>query len=410
MKRLLFFSIVLIILTTILPLQAQDLVPNSSITGVCYAGNKTNRIYIPPPDEFFKKSDSKTGGSVTIYYSGFSSQAIIALEYAASILETLLPAGTKMTILARWQKISSNSVLGNSRITGYAAGWGIDALNPMAFYPVALAEKIAGESLNEDLTGDIELTINSSINWYLGTDGQTPDQKYDLVTVALHEICHGLGFFDSMDTDESIGWYGIASIPMIYDTFVQDLQGNRLADTLKYLNFSAALRTQLIGGQLYFKGPLLNNYTSGSRARLYSPPVWDAGSSVSHLDESQTLRINSLMTPFIDMGEAIHDPGNLTFSILGDLGWINTRIIHKPMRDTEDNLSEIVLSATIESDTLYNHDRVGLVYSFNNFITIDTTFLSSSNSDNVFSTTLSLPSYNTEIQYYFFVEDIFMRL
>ena len=38
------------------------------------------------------------------------------------------------------------------------------------------------------------------------------------------------------------------------------------------------------------------------------------------------------MTPFIDLGEAIHDPGKYTFSILGDLGWINTRIIHTANR------------------------------------------------------------------------------
>ncbi len=35
--------------------------------------------------------------------------------------------------------------------------------------------------------------------------------QYDLVTIVLHEVCHGLGFFDSMDTDNSIGWYGIGS-------------------------------------------------------------------------------------------------------------------------------------------------------------------------------------------------------
>ncbi len=96
------------------------------------------------------------------------------MEHAASILETMLPADTKLTIIARWEKISNTGVLGNSRITGYAAGWAIDALNPMAYYPVALAEKIAEESLNDDLEGDIELTINSSVNWYLGTDGNTP--------------------------------------------------------------------------------------------------------------------------------------------------------------------------------------------------------------------------------------------
>jgi len=58
----------------------------------------------------------------------------------------------------------------------------------------------------------------------MGTDGKTPQSMYDLVTVALHEICHGLGFFDSMNTDATLGWYGVSSIPVIYDTFVENLQ------------------------------------------------------------------------------------------------------------------------------------------------------------------------------------------
>ena len=73
------------------------------------------------------------------------------------------------------------------------------------------------------------------------------------------------------------------------------------------------------------------------------------------------------MTPFIDKGEAIHDPGKFTLSILGDLGWINTRIIHKASHDTEEHLTELMLSVEIKSDTLYNHDKVGVVFSFDNF-------------------------------------------
>ena len=76
------------------------------------------------------------------------------------------------------------------------------------------------------------------------------------------------------------------------------------------------------------------------------------------------------MTPFIDLGEAIHNPGKFTFSILGDLGWINTRIIHKPLGDTEEHLTEVVLSTQIKSDTLYNRNKVGVVYSFDNFLQV----------------------------------------
>jgi len=410
MKKDLLYLILFLVVTSFIPLNGQKFIPNSSVTGVCYAGNKVNRIYIPPPDEFFKKSGTKSGGSVTIYYSGFSTQAKIAMEYAASILKAILPPDTRLTILASWEKISTSGVLGNTVITGYAPGWGIDALNPMAVYPVALAEKIAGETLNSDSEGDLELRINSSINWYLGTDGNTPSQKYDLVTVALHEICHGLGFFDSMNKEGTLGYYGSGSIPMIYDTFVENITGKKLTDTLKFPNPSTTLGSELTGGQLWFNGPLLRSYGSGSRAKLYSPSAWDAGSSVSHLDENATLKADALMTPFIDLGEAIHNPGKLTLSILGDLGWINTRIIHKPLGDTEEHLTEVVLSTQIKSDTLYNRNKVGVVYSFDNFTSSDTIFMTSPKSDDFYKATISISSYNKDLQYYFFAEDCFLRL
>jgi hypothetical protein len=404
----------LFILIPVISLSAQEIRKNSSVTGVCYAGNKINRIYIPPPKEYFNRIGSKSGGSVTVYYTGFTTQAKAAVEYAASILEKLLPADTRMTINASWQKITTTGVLAQSSITGYAGGWGIDALNPMSFYPVALAEKIGGKSLNDDLAGDITLTVNSSINWYFGTDGQTPSQRYDLVTVAMHEIIHGIGFFDSFSSDGTNGFYGIGSLPMIYDTFVENFDGIRLTDTLKFVNNSAALSKQLTSSQLFFNGPLLKNYAVlnnfiNLRAKLYVPTTWDPGSSVSHLDESGTLRLNSLMTPFIDLGEAIHDPGKYTLSILGDMGWINTRIIHTPQRDTEQHLTEVQFPTEIKSDTIYNHNKVGVVYSFDNFQTTDSLFLTSPGSNNSYNTTITIPSYNSELQYYLFVEDYFLR-
>lgn len=413
MKKLFILFTGVLFLNFILPLNAQKLVSNSLITGVSYAGDRVNRIYIPPPDEFFKKNGSKSGGSITIYYSsGFSELAKPAVERAASILKSMLPADAKITILVTWDKIPTAGVLAQSSATGFAIGWGIDALNPTAVYPAALAEKIAGESLNDDQLGDISLTINNTVNWYLGTDGKPTAQKYDLVTVVLHEICHGLGFFDSMDASGTLGWYGFNSFPTIYDTFIENLAGNRLTDTLKFANNSANLRTQLIGGQLYFNGPLIKKYTSGSRAKLWAPAKWDAGSSISHLDEDTTFTatVNSLMTPYINKEEAIHNPGKYTYSILGDLGWINTRIIPNHVNDTEEPKTEIVLLATIKSDTLYNRNKVGVVYSFDNFVTSTTKFLISPNSDNSFRTSINIPFYNSELRYYYFVEDCFLRL
>jgi hypothetical protein len=410
MKKIGFLVIVFHSIFPFFNLGAQSLIPNHSVTGVCYAGDKVKRVYIPPPKSFITKSGSKGGGNITVIYTGFTTEAKAAVEYAVNILESVLPADLKMTIKASWTKISSAGVLGNSSITMFAGGWAINAFDPFAYYPVTVAEKIAGRSLNEDNEADVELVLNSTVKWYLGTDGNTPISKYDLVTVVIHELCHGLGFFDSMDAENSAGSYGLGTIPIIYDKYVQNLLEKKLTDTTLFSQNSKDLYDALVGGQLYFSGPLTRNYLRGGRARLYAPSTWDPGSSVSHLDELRTSQVDALMTPYIDYGEAIHDPGNLTLSILGDLGWINTRIIPEEVKDTEEHLSEIKLNAVIRSDTAYNRDMVGLVYSFNDFLTVDTLIMTAEAFKNSYSGTIPITSYNTRLDYYFFAVDNFLRV
>lgn len=417
MKKLVSISI---IFCFILPLYGQSYVRNTSVTGICYAGKNINRVYIPPPSAFFKKGRATGGASITVYYTGFTTQAKNAMDYAVGILESVLPQDTKFSIAATWEKITTAGVLAHSSITAFIGGYSINAREPLSYYPIALAEKIGGNALNDQLLGDISLSVNSSVNWYYGTDGN-PANKYDLVTVILHEICHGLGFFDSYSIQGTTGFYGIGSIPMIYDTFVENSSGNRLTDTLRFLNNSDDLKTILTGNQIYFNGPLLKKYTTASnyllqKAKLYAPSVFDEGSSISHLDEQLPVingvaqQRDGLMTPFISMGEAIHDPGKYTMSILGDIGWINTRIFHNQTGDTERHLNNILLSAVINSDTTYNHDRVGVVYSHDNFLTSDSLFLSPDYTGNTYTTTLEIPYYNFDLQYYFFAEDVFKRL
>ncbi len=415
MKKGLLFGSLFFILSPVISLKAQELIKNHMITGICYAGNKVKRIYIPPPDEFYRKAGTRGIAKINVYYSGFPANAVKPVEYAVSILETLLPSNTNITILATWTNITTSGVLANSTTTGYAGGWVIDALLPYAFYPVALAEKINGKGLNSDLAPDIELNINSSINWYTGIDGDPLNQhetQYDLVTIVLHELIHGLGFFDSMNVGTTTGSYGAGSIPVIYDTFVENISGKKLTDIIIFPNPSIELKNELTSGNIYFNGSLLNKFTQGGSAKLYAPPTFNSGSSISHLDEDyyDLDTINGLMTPFIDKGEAIHDPGKLTMSILGDLGWINTRIVHTPPKDTEQNLSQLNITATIESDTTYDHNNVGIVWSFDQFATSDTTFLVSPQSNNIYNTTIAIPVYNSELQYYLFAEDSFHRI
>ncbi len=86
------------------------------------------------------------------------------------------------------------------------------------------------------------------------------------------------------------------------------------------------------------------------------------------------------------------------------------RIVHDPPGDTEEPLTEINLSATIISDTAYFSNNVGLVLSFDKFTTSDTIIMNSPPGNDIFTAKVQIPSYETNLEYYIYVEDDFRRM
>jgi hypothetical protein len=99
---------------------------------------------------------------------------------------------------------------------------------PATYYPVALANKLAGTDLQAS-TSDISMQFNSDLGkptclagsgWYYGLDNQHGALS-DLVTVLLHEIGHGLGFLTQVSLDSGAEFLGR---PDIYETRIFDTQ------------------------------------------------------------------------------------------------------------------------------------------------------------------------------------------
>lgn len=78
--------------------------------------------------------------------------------------------------------------------------------DPGVWYPGPMAEAIARDDLSGGAPGnpaDLVIFFNSAIDeaclgdgtgYYYGLDGNTPDSEFSFVTVAMHEMAHGLGF------------------------------------------------------------------------------------------------------------------------------------------------------------------------------------------------------------------------
>jgi hypothetical protein len=246
--------------------------------------------------------------------TAWPASAMTAFNAATAIWAASIVSSVPIKTNACWTTSLGSGVLGHSGPSLYPGdtAWGAAGY----YYPTALANALA----HTDFTfGDAEFDIglSSSFSWYEGTDGIVPSGKYDMESVVLHELGHGLGFLGLMDDSGGEG-YWVLSSPSIYDRFTKNGSGARLID---FSNPSTTLGSQLTGNNIYFDGPKTRAANGGNPAKLYAPSTWNAGSSYSHLDEIYNGTPNALMTYSLGTREAIHDPGPIMLGVLQDMGW-----------------------------------------------------------------------------------------
>lgn len=263
---------------------------------------------------------SSVKATFVVTYTGFSAPAKAAFQRAVDLWSTLIKADVPIRIDATW-KAMGPGILGGAGAVDYGANFP-GAPQADTWYPVALANQLAGQDLSPS-DPDIQAIFQSSPSqpWYFGTDGQVPAGQMDFTTVVLHEIGHGLGFSSSFQVASGSGSWGLGSgRPFRFDRFVQNGSGTNL---ITYASPSTALATQLQSNAVRWSGAQAVAANGGVKPYLYSPNPYQSGSSLSHLDETRypTGGVNSLMTPYLDDGEALHDPGDIGLGVLRDLGW-----------------------------------------------------------------------------------------
>lgn len=364
---------------------------------ICYGSNEVHRTFVKPPEGFpnkLKSAGGKSANIVVVYDDAFKAdtQAKNAFEAAVSIWESLIYSPVPIYIYAYWSDL-------NQDVLGSCGPWDFyENLDFMpqknTFYPIALVEKMLGEEISDGATPDMRARFNrSNKNWYFGTDGNTPSDKYDFLTVVLHEIGHGLGYTGMAHADTLkktaafLGYAGNNFDAGIFDRHIVNSENNYLTNTSLFQNPSSDLFNQFQSGYLLFKGQIpFEDGGSNTYPRLYAPIEWDEGSSIYHLNERTYLpgNLNSLMTPAASKGEAIHHPGDLSLGILFEMGWKFIQIKHDEHPDIEKVADIKPIEAFIESDYELDSTRLYLISSKDNFVHADTVLLKSSDRANVF--------------------------
>ncbi len=290
--------------------------------------NQTKQTVQIPLDESIDLSTKGAGFNITYVASGgndewgepclsFPGEAMNTFNYAANIWASTISSTVPITIRACWADLGSTSIL------GYSGGYYVyknfsGAPYANTYYASSLANALSGTDLGPGYY-DMHITYNTNFSWYFGTDANPVTGTMDFVTVAAHEIAHGLNFSGSATYSGGYGSYGVGGYPIIYDVFMRDGSGNLLTS---YTSSSVALGALLTSNDLWFHGSNAMAANSGSRVKIYAPSFWSSGSSYSHLDYNTfSSTVNNMMVYAITYGTANHNPGSVTTGLLKDLGW-----------------------------------------------------------------------------------------
>lgn len=151
-------------------------------------------------------------------------------------------------------------------------------------------------------TCDFAITFNEAASFYWGLDGETPEDKYDFVTLVIRETAKGLGIKSNIRNQRNRGY-----------TFSSNGRRSHF-DLLMGLTaepFSDNLATQATSG----------NRQIGS-AVFYAPTTFENNISFNYLTEENALASDGYLIPHLPMGFSDHKITAKITDIFPQIGWM----------------------------------------------------------------------------------------
>lgn len=202
------------------------------------------------------------------------------------------------------------------------------------FYPIALANALAGEDLDPGAP-DIVANFNGAVDtdpdclrglrFYYGFDHAGGSGTIDFYNVVMHELAHGLGFSTLIEPDGAN-----PATPDFYalDRLIFDNSQDRFWDAMSDAQRAASVtneRNVANAGVAVQGGAVAQGLDGGNgtdtdgRPLIYTPSPFEGGSSIAHWDTEAEPSL--LMEPFATADVRSNTGVDMTSCLLQDLGW-----------------------------------------------------------------------------------------
>ena len=261
-------------------------------------------------------------------------QRLLALQYAAGLWGDVLASNVEILVEARFNPLggtTTNAPLGFAGPSTVHKGFPGAPL-AATFYVAALSNSLAGSDLNPG-GPDLNATFNSDvdgldvlgpIDFYYGFD-RLAGPHVDFVSVALHELAHGLGFLTLTNLQSGAKRACAESESGCNDAYLLGLVDDSfIPSAVAELDNADRVDAFIDGPDLLWGGAnvvatstgLTGGVRGDGRVEVFAPKPVVLGSSVSHF--STSISPNQLMEPSY-VGPN-HDLA-LTTALFTDLGW-----------------------------------------------------------------------------------------